>query len=142
MNPSGTESSNLQGQDRNFLSSSRGRNSAQSIDARTTKIPLSTSTFLNFLTFTTSPLWPLSHPLITVWVRVVSKTPPQWRGLESGGQPSICVSKVRLRCRMLSFSKRWLQSEQDDSVDPVDDAERYGKTWINRGPGILPGCVT
>lgn len=40
---------------------------------------------------------------------------------------------------MLSFSGRWLQSEQDDSTDPRGwCVKRYGKTWINRGPGILP----
>lgn len=82
-----------------------------------------------------SPLWPLSYPL-HAWVRVDSETPRQQRGFKSGGQACICVSKVRLRCRMLSFSGWWLQSEQDDNTDPHGwRVKRAGKTWINRGPG-------
>ena len=48
--------------------------------------------------------WLLSHLLITACARVDSKSPRQRGGFKSGRQASICLSKVRLRCRMLSFS--------------------------------------
>lgn len=83
---------------------------------------------------------PLSYPLIRV--RVDSETPLQRGGFKSGDQACICVSKVRLRCRMLSFAGWWLQSEQDDNADPRGwRVKWYGKTWINRGPGILPDSM-
>lgn len=67
---------------------------------------------------------------------------PTAGGFKSGGQPCICVSKVRLPCRMLSFSGRWLWGERDDSTSPRGwCVKRYGKTRINRGPGILPDWI-
>lgn len=134
LNPSGTDRSNLRGQDWNFLSSGRA---TLRPGYWCLKMSLPTPTFHSFLS-APSPLWPLSHPLITAWVRVDSETPLQRGGFKSGGQACFCVSKVRLRCRMLSFSGWWLQSEQDDNADPRGwRVKRYGKTWINRGPGIL-----
>lgn len=97
---------------------------------------------LPFLPLTFSPPLiprPSAHPLIPAWVRADGELPTQRAGFKSGGLPCICVSKVRLPCRMLSVSGRWLWGERDDSTGPRGwCVKRYGKTRINRGPGILP----
>lgn len=93
------------------------------------------------LTFSTSYLCPLSHPFIPARGLADRKTlsPSPAAGFKSGGRPCIYVSKVRLPCRMLSFSGWWLRGERDDSTGPRGwCVKRYGKTRINRGPGILP----
>lgn len=59
--------------------------------------------FSMFPTFSASALCPIPSSL-PGWGSTANS--PTARGFKSGGQPCICVSKVRLRCRMLSFSGR------------------------------------
>lgn len=137
-------SSNLQGQDRNFLPSSRDKSQPSAMMQAPPHLtaPTTPTLPLPFLPLTFSPPLiprPSAHPLIPAWVRADGELPTQRAGFKSGGLPCICVSKVRLPCRMLSVSGRWLWGERDDSTGPRGwCVKRYGKTRINRGPGILP----
>lgn len=120
-------SSSLQGQDRNFLSSSRDKSQTSTL-MQESNFPTS-----NFPYLTPLPSVPSPHPCVGDSRRL------QREDLSQGGQLCICVSKVRLPRRMLSLSGRWLWGERDDSTSPRGwCVKRYGKARINRGPGILP----
>lgn len=131
------ETANLQEWDRNFLSNIKVKTRYSTVMQE----PLHHITYPSFLLHLQLSL-PLPHHLIPAWVRADRKTPPQLQDLSLGGQPCICVSKVRLPRRMLSFSGWWLWGERDDSTGPCGwCVKRHGKTRISRGPGILAEWV-
>lgn len=85
-------------------------------------------------TFPSLPTCSLA-PLASVPSSHRQQPPPSQRGgFKSGGQAHICVSKVRLHCRMLSFSADGCRVSRMTALTPVGDVwsgmERHGLTEV------------